>query len=184
AIVAVHPEDIPLLFVTVGHAAQSRSTATLLLRLWHKERGWSRSTVIISPLAPDEPFPFGFVATEDRSVTSDPSGRRLMALEGRLRRIAEEVAAAELLPAPRHVTSSDDDEWDLLDGLSNRQRVIVQHLRSGKRVATIARDLGISQSTVRNHLSVVFRKLRVHSQVELLEMLARHDSDRTNRHTV
>jgi DNA-binding NarL/FixJ family response regulator len=41
----------------------------------------------------------------------------------------------------------------------------------GKRVPTIARELYIGQSTVRNHLSEIFKRFAVHSQPELLEAL-------------
>ena len=44
-------------------------------------------------------------------------------------------------------------------------------LLDGDRVPVIARKLFISQSTVRNHLSSVFRKLRVHGQQELIHLL-------------
>jgi DNA-binding CsgD family transcriptional regulator len=51
--------------------------------------------------------------------------------------------------------------------LSDREAQVVRLLLTGHRVAWIARRLFISQSTVRNHLSTVFRKLRVDSQQEL-----------------
>ncbi len=41
----------------------------------------------------------------------------------------------------------------------------------GYRVSSIARFLGISSNTVRNHLKAIFRKLRVQSQAELIELL-------------
>jgi DNA-binding CsgD family transcriptional regulator len=47
----------------------------------------------------------------------------------------------------------------------------------GKRVATIARMMFISQSTVRNHLSAIFERFGVHSQAELLALLRSQDSD-------
>jgi DNA-binding NarL/FixJ family response regulator len=43
----------------------------------------------------------------------------------------------------------------------------------GYRVSTIARELGLAASTVRNHLSAIFQKLGVGSQGELVERLAR-----------
>lgn len=58
-----------------------------------------------------------------------------------------------------------------LDGLSPREREIVMAVLSGKRVSAVARTLDISPHTVRNHLKSIFRKLGVHSQVELLGRL-------------
>jgi two-component system nitrate/nitrite response regulator NarL len=54
------------------------------------------------------------------------------------------------------------------DTLTPREREIVSALSSGQRVGAIAGRLGVSEHTVRNHLKAVYRKLDVHSQVELL----------------
>ena len=55
--------------------------------------------------------------------------------------------------------------------LSPRQREVISRLVRGERVATIAADeMYSSQSTVRNHLSAIFHKVRVHSQNELLAL--------------
>lgn len=58
-----------------------------------------------------------------------------------------------------------------LDRLSRREYEVVRMLLHGDRVPVIARQLFVSQSTVRNHLSSVFRKLRVRSQQELIVLL-------------
>ena len=54
------------------------------------------------------------------------------------------------------------------DALTPREREIVAALSTGQRVGAIAERLGVSEHTVRNHLKAVYRKLDVHSQVELL----------------
>jgi DNA-binding NarL/FixJ family response regulator len=46
-------------------------------------------------------------------------------------------------------------------------------LLDGQRAAAIAADLVVSQSTVRNHLSSIYAKLRVDGQVELIRTLGR-----------
>jgi len=58
-----------------------------------------------------------------------------------------------------------------LSELSPREVEIVNRMLRGERVATIARALCLSASTVRNHLSSVYRKLGIHSQTELIEVL-------------
>jgi PAS domain S-box-containing protein len=63
-----------------------------------------------------------------------------------------------------------------LERLSRREIEVVRMLLLGDRVPVIARQLFISQSTVRNHLSSVFRKLRVSSQQELIVLLRERDS--------
>jgi DNA-binding NarL/FixJ family response regulator len=56
----------------------------------------------------------------------------------------------------------------VLEQLSPREREILDALAAGQRVGNIAQAFGISAFTVRNHLKAIFRKLGVHSQVELL----------------
>jgi DNA-binding CsgD family transcriptional regulator len=55
--------------------------------------------------------------------------------------------------------------------LTEREREIALRLLDGQRIPTIARELFLSQSTVRTHLSSVYRTFRVRSQVELIELL-------------
>lgn len=55
--------------------------------------------------------------------------------------------------------------------LSERETQILGYVTDGYRVATIAKALYISPSTVRNHLSAIFKKLGVANQAELLERL-------------
>jgi DNA-binding NarL/FixJ family response regulator len=60
--------------------------------------------------------------------------------------------------------------------MSPRQREIVSNLAAGKRIDDIAKGLFISPHTVRNHLKAIFRKLGVHSQVELVALVNRSGS--------
>ena len=64
-----------------------------------------------------------------------------------------------------------------LEELSDREMEVVVQLAEGRRVPAIAKALYISPNTVRNHLKSVYRKLEVHSQTELLEMIRRIGSD-------
>jgi DNA-binding CsgD family transcriptional regulator len=59
----------------------------------------------------------------------------------------------------------------LIFGLSTRERAIVVLLLDSARPAQIARHLNISVHTVRQHLKHIFKKAKVHSQEELLELL-------------
>jgi len=47
---------------------------------------------------------------------------------------------------------------------------VLRLLLSGHRVASMARTLSVSPFTVRNHLRAVFRKMRAHSQQQLIEI--------------
>ncbi len=57
------------------------------------------------------------------------------------------------------------------DSLTRRERDVLALLLDGRRVASIARTLYLSEHTVRNHLKAIFRKLGAHSQTELLDRL-------------
>jgi DNA-binding CsgD family transcriptional regulator len=55
--------------------------------------------------------------------------------------------------------------------LTDREREVVARLSAGWRVRRIAESLFLSESTIRNHLTAVYRKFGVRSQVELLDKL-------------
>ena len=61
-----------------------------------------------------------------------------------------------------------------LEDLSARQFEIVTRLVRGERVSMIARALFVSPSTVRNHLSIIYRKVGVSSQADLVDLLFTH----------
>ncbi len=50
--------------------------------------------------------------------------------------------------------------------LSARELEVLRHLATGMPNKQIARELGISESTVRNHLSLIFKKLSATNRVE------------------
>ena len=53
-----------------------------------------------------------------------------------------------------------------LDDLTPREREILCHLADGQSNKVIARNLGISDGTVKLHVKAILRKLEVHSRVE------------------
>lgn len=87
-------------------------------------------------------------------------------LERRLWRIEREFEGVELpganLPEPFSQPGVAE--------LSPRQWEVLTRLLRGERVPRIAEELFLSQSTIRNHLADIFRKMGVHSQVELLDL--------------
>lgn len=70
--------------------------------------------------------------------------------------------------APEGTGSERLGDRQRLESLSPREQEILGEVLSGKRVSDIAKTLSISRHTVRNHLKAIYRKLGVHSQVELL----------------
>ncbi|HEX8303487.1 MAG TPA: PAS domain S-box protein [Jatrophihabitans sp.] len=91
-------------------------------------------------------------------------------LAARFSERAQLTSPADLVPAPQSGRALPG-----LERLSRREIEVVRMLLLGDRVPVIARQLFISQSTVRNHLSSVFRKLRVSSQQELIVLLRERD---------
>jgi DNA-binding NarL/FixJ family response regulator len=100
-----------------------------------------------------------------------PAGERVIELEHRLRRIAAELEAAGVNDSfPRLPTP---DTLPGLEDVTSRQREVATRLARGERVSAIARDMYLSPSTVRNHLTSLYRKVGVHSQGEFLDLVRR-----------
>ena len=107
-------------------------------------------------------------ADDASAVDTRAAADRVAQLEQHLWRIAHEIEAAGVIsvartPAPSSVPGLSD--------LSTRQWEVVTRLLRGERVSTIAREMYLSPSTVRNHLAAIYRKVGVRSQAELLELL-------------
>jgi DNA-binding CsgD family transcriptional regulator len=168
----IHPDDLPRLEGTDGrppHAALSRSN----IRVERRDRTWVSICFLVSPAADRDRGQswFGMVGPsgplEEGDASNEPIRERVRELESRLRRIGSEVRGAGLLdnvaavPPPQTFPEVGD--------LTARQWEILSLLLQGQRVSTIAQNLFVSQSTVRNHLATIFKKFGVHSQAELLE---------------
>jgi len=97
---------------------------------------------------------------------------RLQSLHPRAARGAGDAGREGVEPAPAAAASTQGPAQTVTqkieERLSQREREILRAVSSGQRVASIASLLGISPHTVRNHLKAIFRKVGVHSQVELL----------------
>lgn len=63
-------------------------------------------------------------------------------------------------------------------GLTKRERDILLVLARGRDVPSIAKQLFISENTVRSHSKSIYRKLKIHSKQELLDLLERVPLDR------
>ncbi len=104
-------------------------------------------------------------------ATSEPrSSTRLQQFERGLRKIALELSEMGIDGSGRSAAYP-SALVERLRLVSPREWEVLERLRAGLRVATIARELTISPNTVRNHLKSIYRKLGVRSQTELLEQL-------------
>lgn len=71
-----------------------------------------------------------------------------------------------------------DPERAKIDSLTAREREIVTLLANGSNRVKIAESLCVSEGTVRNHLTAIFAKLEVYSQLELVFYAQRHGLDK------
>jgi DNA-binding CsgD family transcriptional regulator len=195
----VHPDDAPLLLLALGRAAVDRRGVAAMVRVrcdalstlegssdnYSEDSSgvssggcegsspqpvWVPVRCEVSPLCDHNPARFAvamWVLDTDNDTQS--AEQRAAHLEDHLWRIALEIAAAGIGDAP----ASGETWWGdpALRELSRRQLEILRRLLRGERVPTIADELFLSRSTVRNHLSAIYRRLGVHSQAELLARL-------------
>jgi DNA-binding CsgD family transcriptional regulator len=120
---------------------------------------------LVSPLVARNPSRHA-IAIRLPYVGIEPADDRASRLEGHLWRIALEVQAAGLGVLPGR-----NEQWwaqPELAELSERQADILRRTVRGESVQDIARALVITESTVRNHLSGIYRKFGVHSQTALM----------------
>jgi len=59
-------------------------------------------------------------------------------------------------------------------GIAGRRAEVLVHLAKGKSTKSIARELGISDTTVKTHIQAIYDALSVHSRTQAIYVLARH----------
>jgi DNA-binding CsgD family transcriptional regulator len=161
----VHPGDVPALLTLLGRAATGKDATTVYARVRSAGEEWLPASISVSPLCTHASPRFGIAITflsQDRGQQLD----RVDVLEDELWHLATDVRARLT-----KMTANGDTDTVEVGGLTDRQNEIVRRLLDGQRVQGIARDLFLSPSTVRNHLSASYQKLGVNSQYELIEKL-------------
>jgi DNA-binding CsgD family transcriptional regulator/PAS domain-containing protein len=162
-----HPDDVPALLFALARATTDLD-ARALVRLRQQDGSWR--VVLAAPVLSegDGTTAVSLVLATERVPARPGSGSWVSEAPGQLRRIADQIeAAAVLSPLAETTGALGATTWA---DLSPRQREIVARLIRGQRVATIAAEMYLSRSTVRNHLSAIFAKVGVHSQAELLAL--------------
>jgi response regulator RpfG family c-di-GMP phosphodiesterase/DNA-binding CsgD family transcriptional regulator len=167
----VHRDDVPQLLLALGRSSADRGTALARVRVRGRENHWTIVHCAVSPLCNHVP---PRLALSFRPATSHPQldalPERMSRLEQHLWRIALEAQAAGVsrLGAPT------EGWWahPTLRELSPKQLDIVVRILQGAGALDIAHELSLSPSTVRNHLTAVYRKFGVHSRGQLLAQLA------------
>lgn len=167
---AVHPDDAPLLVVTLGHSTIVNSGVVKRLRVLDGDGRWRFFSLSVRPLCNHNPPRMAVAIWTSRAPQPEESAvERASRLEGHLWRIAIELRAAGMDRAPVMATPW----WShpAAKGLSRRQLEVLRRLVRLEPVRQIAQELFISESTVRNHLSAIYRAFDVGSRRELLTAL-------------
>jgi DNA-binding CsgD family transcriptional regulator/PAS domain-containing protein len=160
-----HPDDQAALLLAFARATTDNS-AGVRIRL-RQDGGWLMAHAVITLLEGDGTLPFSITAAPNAEPHTPDSGGTSQ-LAWRLRRIAAQIEAARAVtPLIETVAALGTPA---AAEMSPRQWEIASRLVGGERVPSIAADMYLSQSTVRNHLSAIFQKFGVHSQRELLAL--------------
>lgn len=164
----VQPEDWPTLLIAIGQGLRGEGGATTRLHLRAPDGTSRLCRALVTPLAGAGNAGFGFAIAPSEHTTPTVADRA-WELEGHLKSIAREVAASGILAGLTSTPTA--TSVPAMAGLSTRELEIVTALLAGDRVAMIAERMFLSESTVRNHLTSVYRKLGVSSQDNLLRAL-------------
>jgi PAS domain S-box-containing protein len=165
----IHPNDLGEFLTGLGHSQAVSAGVALRLRLLRAGGGWRWMRVKVSPLGNGAAFAFVVSPVEPGKSGAESA----VELEQRLGRIAREVHSVRTARATTNLPSL--ESIPLLGRLTSREWEIASLVRSGKSIDDVAKTLHLSASTVRNHLSAIYRKLGVRSLAQMLVLL--HESD-------
>jgi DNA-binding CsgD family transcriptional regulator/PAS domain-containing protein len=171
AFVPINPEDVRNVLSLAAHCTVRNAGTFGRIRFAARDGGWVTRRVSLQPLTGEGSNGFAFTVCReaDHPRDTDPT------------KVAKEGLSAVMKATDAHRTTFGLASWIAafptalqvpeLSTLTAREYEIVARLAFGERVRTIADDLHLSQSTVRNHLTTVFRKFNVNSQTALLARL-------------
>jgi PAS domain S-box-containing protein len=105
----------------------------------------------------------GWPRSCSRMLISTPGGRKLVSVSTiSVHRKGEEPVVLNLLRNGYSIEGT----RKAAQKLTSRQIEVLQCLAAGKQVRSIAVQLGISETTARNHVAGILRRLGCHSQLE------------------
>lgn len=118
----------------------------------------------------------GFIPKSVQSQVMQDALHRVLAGGVHLPHLPIDAAEPEDVPAMDPLEAAPDEEPadpESTLGLSDRQLDVLRLLIEGKPNKEICRLLNLSESTVKTHLSAIFRKLRVNSRTKAVVAVAR-----------
>ena len=163
----VHEADVTDLLEAFDEALSSRQGASRAVALRVKSGDVLPCEVLVVALLPAPSNAFAFIADGVNPLPTTATAQQ---------RLARRLGGAW---DPLAAQASNDPLG--IGQLTDRELEIVTLLATGHRVPSISQRLFLSQSTVRSHLSTIFRKLDVRSQSQLLDLLRGSFLDATNR---
>lgn len=83
-------------------------------------------------------------------------------------RVKIDLEASAILGAPLVTVSEDASQSSLLNPLTPRQRMVAQHLIAGRSNKEIARKLGISVATVKDHVHAILERLELPTRAAVM----------------
>lgn len=161
----VHPSAAAEFSAAAARTTTDHVAVTVLTRMRAAHEQWVDRYCVIVRLCEHEPPRLGIVISEGPAASAAPAADQL---DEHLRQSVLEARGAQTLDALPALTGLPHG-----NELSARQAEIVSRLVAGQQAADIARSMFLSPSTVRNHLSAIYRKFGVHSQAQLLATLLR-----------
>jgi DNA-binding CsgD family transcriptional regulator len=169
---AIYPADAPAFLSAVEHARRGERAVAVSVRLSAGTAQWCEVSAVFAVISQEAPPSLAFALIRGGSGPSSAAEPvREARLEAHLLRIADELHAAGLLPRVGQLPDLSSNPR--LGLLTSREWAVLTRLLDGQRPAAIAQDLVVSPSTVRNHLSSIYAKLRVNGQVDLIRTLRR-----------
>lgn len=164
----VAEDESARLMAGVDEASTTNRAVTLLVRaptLNGASKPGPMCHAVLLPMEPPPSCAFVFLPVPDiagltATYAPDPAGL--------LRQLHRGASVAGIA---RRLSRLGDRDIPGLNELSTREWEIVTRLLDGDRVPVIASELFLSPSTVRTHLALVFGKVHVSSQQELLDLL-------------
>jgi DNA-binding CsgD family transcriptional regulator len=167
---AVHPDDAEAVRSFLSRVERDRSAGAVELRLRRRRpAGWERMRGTVARFVAVSPPPYVFQLVAPQPQERRDALHRVRDLEMSLERIGSEVRAVGI--GVRPIPTTDPEDLARIAELTPRQREVLDLLMAGHRVPTIATVMSVSPSTIRNHLSSIFRKFGVHAQSQLFTRL-------------
>jgi DNA-binding CsgD family transcriptional regulator len=165
----VSAEDMPKWLLAIAQATIARGGVTLNV---HARPADGRALLCDAFVLAMLPAPSCAFVLLPRRPSSETGAGQYSVVE-QLSRLNRGLRAVSL---SADMATSDLRGLPGIDQLSPRELDIVRRLLAGDRVPAIAKALFLSQSTIRNHLAHVYRKLGVGSQQGLIDLLRRSEA--------